>query len=722
MEADNDDSIRELDLPDSRTNHGKSRRCCNFTPQTLVCFSHGLSAWGDRMWEFAVALYLVELTPGSLRLTAIFQLTRTLCTILLGPYVGAWVDANPRLKVAQRSLVAQNLAVAASALILLLILSVKLFHGLFVLLVGLAIFVACFSVLAGIATKIAVQKDWVVVICQGDKSLLAGTNAIMRRIDLVCKILAPALVGQVMTYVSKSAGVILIASWNVLSVFVEYFMLLRVYHSVPSLAHKKIDKKLTQQENPQESQEEIRGSRDRLVFMETEGGDSEALVSRPGSALPQSPQTSRPKPGIIQRLKTRITTTKSVWQVYMRQEVARPGVALAILYFTVISFGSVTTGYLYTQNLSESLLSILRGVGALFGIAATFVFPKLRDSIGLVRSGLFSMSAQFICVLLCLGAVLAPGSPFELLPDSWRYHGNVIARNTSTTVAIGNCTLSGYTFTRHPRFNLDLELNATGAESIGLEYNTTVGVSTILPSPYSLETTDFVSITPHLYTSATKLPTDATIASSTFAAIFTPSPTILASATLSSLHPSNSSFPNNCTSYTKHTVVKSYNFSYVSVILLLSGIITSRFGLWLTDLTVTQLQQEIVAEEERGRVGAVQKSLCSMLDMAIYVLVISLPLPEQFGYMAIISVAAVGFAGILYASFSYKVRGHLFHLEKVKGCGYRRKHPTVSRSPEVLSASRDSLGRERQDENAGDDDEKDMLQGVMSTRNENFKF
>ncbi|EDO43654.1 predicted protein, partial [Nematostella vectensis] len=524
---------------------------------------------GDRMWEFAVALYLVELTPGSLRLTAIFQLTRTLCTILLGPYVGAWVDANPRLKVAQRSLVAQNLAVAASALILLLILSVKLFHGLFVLLVGLAIFVACFSVLAGIATKIAVQKDWVVVICQGDKSLLAGTNAIMRRIDLVCKILAPALVGQVMTYVSKSAGVILIASWNVLSVFVEYFMLLRVYHSVPSLAHKKIDKKLTQQENPQESQEEIRGSRDRLVFMETEGGDSEALVSRPGSALPQSPQTSRPKPGIIQRLKTRITTTKSVWQVYMRQEVARPGVALAILYFTVISFGSVTTGYLYTQNLSESLLSILRGVGALFGIAATFVFPKLRDSIGLVRSGLFSMSAQFICVLLCLGAVLAPGSPFDL------------------------------------------------------------------------ETTDFVSITPHLYTSATKLPTDATIASSTFAAIFTPSPTILASATLSSLHPSNSSFPNNCTSYTKHTVVKSYNFSYVSVILLLSGIITSRFGLWLTDLTVTQLQQEIVAEEERGRVGAVQKSLCSMLDMAIYVLVISLPLPEQFGYMAIISVAAV---------------------------------------------------------------------------------
>ena len=42
------------------------------------------------MWVFAVGLYLVELTPGSLRLTAIYSLVMTLTMILFGPFVGDW--------------------------------------------------------------------------------------------------------------------------------------------------------------------------------------------------------------------------------------------------------------------------------------------------------------------------------------------------------------------------------------------------------------------------------------------------------------------------------------------------------------------------------------------------------------------------------------------------------------------------------------------------------
>jgi len=56
------------------------------------------------MWHFAIGLYLVELTPGSLRLTAIYQLVSTLSIIIFGPLVGDWVDANPRLKGAQSCL------------------------------------------------------------------------------------------------------------------------------------------------------------------------------------------------------------------------------------------------------------------------------------------------------------------------------------------------------------------------------------------------------------------------------------------------------------------------------------------------------------------------------------------------------------------------------------------------------------------------------------------
>ena len=62
----------------------------------LTVYCHSLQ--GDRMWHFAIGLYLVELTPGSLRLTAIYQLVSTLSIIIFGPLVGDWVDANPRLK------------------------------------------------------------------------------------------------------------------------------------------------------------------------------------------------------------------------------------------------------------------------------------------------------------------------------------------------------------------------------------------------------------------------------------------------------------------------------------------------------------------------------------------------------------------------------------------------------------------------------------------------
>ena len=50
------------------------------------------------MWMFAVGLYLVELTPNSLRLTAIYGLVVSCALVLFGSTVGHWVDVNGRLK------------------------------------------------------------------------------------------------------------------------------------------------------------------------------------------------------------------------------------------------------------------------------------------------------------------------------------------------------------------------------------------------------------------------------------------------------------------------------------------------------------------------------------------------------------------------------------------------------------------------------------------------
>ena len=58
--------------------------------------SRAISSWGDRMWSFAVALFMIELSSGSLMWPAIYGLTRSLSVVFLGPAIGQWVDRNQR--------------------------------------------------------------------------------------------------------------------------------------------------------------------------------------------------------------------------------------------------------------------------------------------------------------------------------------------------------------------------------------------------------------------------------------------------------------------------------------------------------------------------------------------------------------------------------------------------------------------------------------------------
>jgi len=53
---------------------------------------------GDRMWQFAVGLYLVKMDDNELRLAAVFGFTCGGLILLLGSLIGGWVDHNRRLK------------------------------------------------------------------------------------------------------------------------------------------------------------------------------------------------------------------------------------------------------------------------------------------------------------------------------------------------------------------------------------------------------------------------------------------------------------------------------------------------------------------------------------------------------------------------------------------------------------------------------------------------
>merc|ERR1712038_1840276 len=93
---------------------------------------------------------------------------------------------------------------------------------------------------------------------------------------------------------------------------------------------------------------------------------------------------------------------------------------------------------------------------------------------------------------------------------------------------------------------------------------------------------------------------------------------------------------------------------YTSVIVLLTGITTARYGLWIVDLSITQILQERVEEHRRGVINGVQDSMNNTLDLLKCVLVICLPRQESFGILILLSFASISTGWLFYTTYFCK--------------------------------------------------------------------
>ncbi|XP_072837474.2 ferroportin [Pogona vitticeps] len=389
---------------------GSGGSCTSFftSAKFLLYLGHSLSTWGDRMWHFAVSVFLVELYGNSLLLTAVYGLVVAGSVLLLGAIIGDWVDKNPRLKVAQMSLIVQNVSVILCGILLMIVFLYKaqlltMYHGwLLTLCYILVITIANTANLASTATAITIQRDWVVVVAGENRSKLADMNATIRRIDQLTNILAPMAVGQIMTFGSPVIGCGFISGWNLISMCVEYALLWKVYQKTPALAHKmnsKVEESELKQLNVQKEGE----------LKPTEGAQ---LIEEKNAAIFEPKQEENAS--CLSRMSEPFVTFRDGWVAYYNQSVFLAGMGLAFLYMTVLGFDCITTGYAYTQGLSGSTLSLLMGASAITGIMGTVAFTWLRRKCGLVRTGLISGVAQLSSLVLCVISVFMPGSPLDL--------------------------------------------------------------------------------------------------------------------------------------------------------------------------------------------------------------------------------------------------------------------------------------------------------------------
>ncbi|KAG2451247.1 hypothetical protein HYH02_003854 [Chlamydomonas schloesseri] len=94
---------------------------------------------------------------------------------------------------------------------------------------------------------------------------------------------------------------------------------------------------------------------------------------------------------------------------------------------------------------------------------------------------------------------------------------------------------------------------------------------------------------------------------------------------------------------------------------MVGGLVSSRTGLWMYDLAVTQLIQQGVAEEHMGAVYGVQSSLQATFEMLSFVAGLLSPDPARFHWLMLGSVCSVGAAASLvwvYVCSGPRQQGH----------------------------------------------------------------
>jgi solute carrier family 40 (iron-regulated transporter), member 1 len=149
--------------------------------------------------------------------------------------------------------------------------------------------------------------------------MLTKMNSVIRRIDLVCKLFAPVIAGFIISFVSLTASAWSLAIWNILSVFLQYWLLMSVYNGIPAL--RESNQKRILRSAPTDVERSSLIPHEKTIFPDSVENDPE--LSNHGWVRRTIERVSR-GPYI------------SAWKVYLEQDVVLAGIALSLLYFTVL--------------------------------------------------------------------------------------------------------------------------------------------------------------------------------------------------------------------------------------------------------------------------------------------------------------------------------------------------------------------------------------------------
>jgi len=226
------------------------------------------------------------------------------------------------------------------------------------LLLLMIILLSGFVSLSRAASAISIENDWIVVISGSNIDYLSALNVKLRRVNLVARMIAPAVAGYFLGNQLKMNDVfIAMGGLAVISFLIKYKCLKRICSIAPVLVMQRGDDDISQTEDQIQIQDKNEEQK-HCTSCSMIGG----------------------------------------YVIYFQQKISMGGLGFALLYLNVMSSGSIMTSYLIWRGLEMSHLGIVRGASEVFGLVGTIAFACSSDRFTLRTITVVSTGFMVLCL------------------------------------------------------------------------------------------------------------------------------------------------------------------------------------------------------------------------------------------------------------------------------------------------------------------------------------
>ena len=210
---------------------------------------------------------------------------------------------------------------------------------------------------------LSMERDWVPTLASsvpGSPFDLTHLNTVMKRIDMLCKFLAPLAISTFTSaVVSIKMAVLAVVIISLLSLGPECWCLQRVWKENRQLrAPKKI----------------VRENSGECMDANSQGQPG-LNTSLKGSRSQRRPLLLRQFLRIISEINGSIQSHVDGLQYYFRSPVWLPSLCVATLHASVLTWSGTFITYLLNAGFSLGLVTVAKAVGSIFEIGSTFIFP-----------------------------------------------------------------------------------------------------------------------------------------------------------------------------------------------------------------------------------------------------------------------------------------------------------------------------------------------------------